>query len=99
MWPRFLLWHGWLPGLIARPCGSLGLWRQATLHLMILKRLWAPILFALTLLGTCLDQEDTQDVADSVPDHPNIWSDGSREPFLHLDLEVAGAGALAHLPS
>ena len=25
------------------------------------------------------DQADLEDMADSAPDHPNIWSDGSRE--------------------
>ena len=35
---------------------------------------------------------------DSVSDQPNISSDGSREPIPHLYIEVAGAGAFAHLP-
>ena len=34
------------------------------------------------------DQKD----ADDFPDHPNIWTDGSREPIPHLDVEIAGAG-------
>ena len=38
-------------------------------------------------------------MADSVLDQPNIWSDDSREPILHLDIEVVGARAFAHLPS
>ena len=45
------------------------------------------------------DQDDAEDVADSVPDQPNIWSHGSREPSPHLEIEVAGAGIFAHLPS
>ena len=31
------------------------------------------------------DDEDAQDMAEAVPDQPNIWSDGSREPFPHFD--------------
>ena len=30
---------------------------------------------------------------------PNIWTDGSREPIPHLDVEVAGAGAFVHSPA
>ena len=33
-------------------------------------------------------------MVDDLPNHPNIWTDGSREPILHL--EVAGAGAFVH---
>ena len=33
------------------------------------------------------------------PVAPNIWTDGSREPILHLDVEVAGAGAFVHSPA
>ena len=30
---------------------------------------------------------------------PNIWTDGSREPIPHLDVDIAGAGAFVHSPS
>ena len=33
---------------------------------------------------------------DDVPDSPNIWTDGGREPIPHLDVEIAGAGAFIH---
>ena len=36
---------------------------------------------------------------DDVPDYPNIWTDGSREPIPHLDFEIAGAGAFVHSPA
>ena len=38
------------------------------------------------------DLDDAQEWAGSVSDQPNISSDGSREPVLHLDIEKAGAG-------
>ena len=44
-------------------------------------------------------QEDAQGVVDNVPDHPNIWTDGSREPILHLDVEVADAEAFVRSPA
>ena len=45
------------------------------------------------------DQADIQDMIDDVPDNPNIWTDGSREPIAHLDIEIAGAGVLIHSPA
>ena len=45
------------------------------------------------------DQDDVQDMIDDVPDNPNIWTDGSREPIPHLDIEIAGAGAFIHSPA
>ncbi len=45
------------------------------------------------------DQDDVQDMVDDVPVAPNIWTDGSREPIPHLDVEVAAAGAFVHSPA
>ena len=45
------------------------------------------------------DQDDVHDMVDDVPVAPNIWTDGSREPIPHLDVEVAGAGAFVHSPA
>ena len=36
---------------------------------------------------------------DDVPVAPYIWTDGSREPIPHLDVEVAVAGAFVHSPA
>ena len=38
-------------------------------------------------------------MADSVPDQPNIRTDGGRETIPHLDVEVAGAGAFVYSPA
>ena len=38
-------------------------------------------------------------MVDDVPVHPDLWTDGSREPIPHLDGEVAGAGAFVHSPA
>ena len=40
-----------------------------------------------------------QEMADTVPDQPNICSDGSTDPIPHLDVEVAGVGVFAHVPA
>ena len=39
----------------------------------------------------------SQDTVDDVPVAPNIWTDGSREPIPHLDVEIAGA--FVHSPA
>ena len=44
------------------------------------------------------DNWDADDVALDMSDHPDIWTDGSREDFSFIgDLEVAGAGV--YLPA
>ena len=45
------------------------------------------------------DQDDVEDMVDDVPDDPNIWTDGSREPIPHLHFEIAGAVAFVHSPA
>ena len=45
------------------------------------------------LLGSSLDYWDADDIALEMSDHPNIWTDGSREDFSSVGgFEVAGAG-------
>ena len=94
-WPRCLLWHGWLPGLsfpwaiassdLASSCleNALGPYTLSTTSA------WHPF----------WDQDDVQDMVDDVPVAPNIWTDGSREPIPHLDVEFAGAGAFVDSPA
>ena len=54
---------------------------------------------AITLLGSFRGvHEYAQEMADTIPEQPNIWSDGSREP-IHLDTEVADAGVFTHFPA
>ena len=44
------------------------------------------------------EYRDADDVALEIPEHPNIWTDGSREDFSSIDgFEVAGAGV--YLPA
>ena len=99
-WPRCLLWHGWLPGLSSRTLGTPWLFPPVTLLALVLRMLFVLILFLPLLPGILFwDQDDVQDMVDDVPDDPNIWTDGSREPIPHLDVEIAGAGAFIHSPA
>ena len=92
-WPRCLLWHGWLPGLSCN--GDRAPWAASFGQLACLElecRLganqadcsghWSPP-----------EYWDADDVALEMSDHPNVWTDGSREDFSSVGgFEVAGAG-------
>ena len=97
-WPRCLLWHGWLPGLSgagerdlwATSFGDLacgGLERCLGAHPVDCSGFWTPP-----------EYWDADDIVLEMSDHPEIWTDGSREDFSSVGgFEVAGAGI--HLPA
>ena len=97
-WPRCLLWHGWLPGLDGT--GDKDPWATsfgdlASFHLERCLGAY-PVDFAGS--WTPLDFWDAADIALEVPEHPNIWTDGSREDFSSIGgFEVAGDGV--YLPA
>ena len=97
-WPRCLLWHGWLPGLIgiitkdpwATSFGDL-----ASFHL---ERCLGAYLVDFDDCWTPPEYWDADDIALEMTDHPNVWTDGSREDFSSVGgFEVAGAGV--YLPA
>ena len=99
-WPRCLLWHGWLPGLSSRTVGSPWAVASSDLASSCLETAFGSYpLDASSVWQPFWDQDDVQDMIDDVPDNPNIWTDGSREPIPHLDIEIAGAGAFIHSPA
>ena len=99
-WPRCLLWHGWLPGLSARTIGTPWAIASSDLASSCLENaLGSYPLSASSAWHPFWDQDDMQDMIDDVPVAPNIWTDGSREPISHLDVETAGVGAFVHSPA
>ena len=99
-WPRCLLWHGWLPGLTSRTAGTPWAIASSDLASSCLENALGPYSLSTTSAWHPFwDQDDVQDMVDDVPVAPNIWTDGSREPIPHLDVEVAGAGAFVHSPA
>ena len=99
-WPRCLLWHGWLPGLTSRSSGSPWAVASSDLASHNLEKALGPYpLSTHSVWHPFWDQDDAQDMVDDVPFSPRIWTDGSREPIPHLDVEVAGAGAFVHSPA
>ena len=86
-WPRCLSWRGWLPWLLhlGTACGEGERCFGAY-----------PVDFA----GSRTPPEywDAGDIALEMSEHPNIWTDGSREDFSSVGgFEVAGAGV--YLPA
>ena len=88
-----MLWHGWLPGLSGAgddnpwaasfgdlACGALERWLGA---------------FPIDLSGSWVppDYWDADDIPLEMSEHPDIWTDCSREDFSSVGVfEVAGAG-------
>ena len=99
-WPRCLLWHGWLPGLTSRTVGTPWAVASSDLASSCLENALGPYTLSTTSAWHPFwDQDDVQGMVDDVPLAPNIWTDGSREPIPHLDVDVAGAGAFVHSPA
>ena len=92
--------YGWLPGLSSRTLGTPWAISSSDLASSCLENALRPYpLSASSAWHPFWDQDDVQDMVDDVPDDPNIWTDGSREPIPHLDVEIAGAGAFIHSPA
>ena len=95
-WPRCLLWHGWLP----TPSGINGAspWAadaSESACYMVEVALGRSSSDLLAGWGPS-DGYDEVEAAPSMPDHPNVWTDGS----LFLDritgISSSGAGFFAH---
>ena len=97
-WPRCLLWHGWLPGLSGirhRDPWASSIGELASFHLERCLGAY-PVDFAAA--STPPEYWDADDIALEIPEHPNIWTDGSREDFSSAGgFGVAGAGV--YLPA
>ena len=97
-WPRCLLWHGWLPGLNGllsnKPWAS-SFGELASFHL---ERCLGAYPVGFDAAWTPPDYWDADDIALEMREHPNVWTDGSREDFSSIGgFEVAGAGV--YLPA
>ena len=88
-----LLWHGWLPGLnglLGNKPWALSFGELASFHL---ERCLGSYPVDFSAAWTPPDYWDADDIALEMPDHPNIWTDGSRDDYSSIGgFEVAGAG-------
>ena len=97
-WPRCLLWHGWLAGLSCS--GERDPWAASfgQLACLELERCLGAYLLESSGYWTPPEYWDADDIALEMSDHPNIWTDCSREDFSSVGgFEVAGAGV--YLPA
>ena len=94
-WPRFMLWHGWLPGLSGLSAQP---WAR-DIHEVARYRLDCALgpYDSEPSRGWVLDNHfDATEVADCMPDDPNMWSDGSCVTDDLADVSVAGSGVFFH---
>ena len=98
-WPSFrcFLWHGWLPGLngiSTKDPSATSFGDLASFHL---KRCLGAHAVDFADSWTPPEYWDAADIALEMPEHPNVWTDGSKEDFSSIgDFEVAGAGVYLH---
>ena len=93
-WPRCLAWHGWLPTLTCRRVQPP--WAVAevdSIDAALETALGAYPIHPGGAWNPGWDPEDVLDLADDILNHPNIWTDGSRDGDLDAMVGVAGAGA------
>ena len=92
-WPRCFFWHGWLLGLSGACDDNTWAASFGDLAFGALERCLGA--YPLEFSGSWTPPEywDADDIALEMSEHPNIWTDGSREDFSSVSgFEVAGAG-------
>ena len=77
-WPRCLLWHGWLLGLSG--ISDKDPWATSFGDLASFHLEWYLGAYPVDCDGcwTPPDYWDAADIALEMPEHPNVWTDGSR---------------------
>ena len=97
-WPRCLLWHGWLPMLCGvngdSPCAADASESACYMVDVALGRYSSDVLAG---WGPS-DGYDEDEVASSMPDQPNLWTDGSLVLDRVAGISASGAGFFAHSP-
>ena len=95
-WPRCLLWHGWLPMLSG--CNGVSPWAgnasesAAYLVEVALGRYSSGLIADWGLP----DEFDHDSAASSLPDHPDVWTDGSLVLDHLTGVSSSGSGFYAH---
>ena len=95
-WPRCLLWHGWLPKLSgvngASPWAVDASESAAYLVEVVLGRYSSGLIAEWGLS----DEFDHDSAASSLPDHPDVWTDGSLVLDRLPGVSSSGSGFFAH---
>ena len=94
-WPRCLLWHGWLPMLSG--CNGVSPWAgtaSESAHYLVETALGGYSSRMVSGWGLP-DGYDQVAVSCLVPDHPNVWTDGSLVIDKVAGICSSGAGFFA----
>ena len=95
-WPRCLLWHGWLPVLSgvngASPWATDASESAGYLVEVALGRYSSGLVAEWSLS----DEFDQAEAVSSVPDHPNVWTDGTLVLDQVTGVSSSGSGFFAH---
>ena len=95
-WPRSLHWHGWLPMLTGVNCVSLWAASASESAGYIVETALGCYSSGFIAEWGLPDGYDQVEVASLVPDHPNVWSDGSLVLDKVTGVSSSGAGFFAH---
>ena len=94
IWLRFMLWHGWLPGLSSQSAHP---WAR-NIQEVARRRLdnaLGSYDFEPCRVWVLDEHFDAAEVADCMPDNHNMWSDGSCITDDLADISVAGSGVFS----
>ena len=95
-WPRCLLWHGWLPKLSGVNGASPWAASAADSAGYFVESAFGSYSSALISAWSPPDGFDQSAVSGLVPDHPNVWTDGSLVLDKVAGISSSGAGFFAH---
>ena len=96
-WPRCLLWHGWLPVLYgvngASPWAADA---SESAGYLVEEASFGWYSSGLMAEWSASDEFDEAEAVSSMPDHPNVWTDGSLVLDRLTGVSSSGSGFFAH---
>ena len=98
-WPRCLLWHGWLPMLSGVIDASPWVADAAESAGYLVESALGRCSSGLLADWVLSDEFEHDSAASSLPDHPDVWTDGSLVLDQVTGVSSAGAGFFAHQPA
>ena len=98
-WPRCLLWHGWLPYLSGVNGASPWAAHAADCAGYLVESALGRYSSGLLAAWSPPFDSDAVEASSLLPDHPNVWTDGSLVLDRVTGVSSAGAGFFAHQPA
>ena len=97
-WPRCLLWHGWLPMLSGVNGASPWAVDASESAAYLLEVALGRYSSGLLVEWSPCDEFDHDSAASSLPDHPDVWTDGSLVLDHLTGVSSSGSGFFVHQP-